>query len=413
MSTDQLIVDINKMFRQISDATATPTPTPSPSIRRVSDSLRSTSDKAYDPMVISIGPLHHGKGHLKDMQNLKMTYLKDLVGGSLDDSYVKAIREMEKDARAYYADTIELTSDEFVQMLLLDGSFIIHFLRNYEHNIHLPGLGHGVTLILRDLMLFENQIPLRVLEKIFELSKDSNKNQETTLFGLIGPFLFESSAPDVSSSGAEHLLALVHYAITLSFHKNASSEVKMENIRSASELKEAGVIFEVELENSSWLDITFKNKIIHFPALVISDVTEPLFKNMIAYEYYLPTNEPRYFTDYAFFLQCLVHSSKDAELLRRIGIISNWLGGDARVYEVIERLGTNAQPSEKFSYSQVFCNVNRHCKLRRNKWLAVLRRNHFNNPWTAISLFAAAVLLTVSIVQMVYGTLSYHHRDRS
>lgn len=402
MSRDQLTVDIDEMLSQISDA--------SPSIYRVSDSLRSTSNKAYDPMVISIGPLHHGKGHLKDMQNLKLRYLKDLVGGSLD-RYVKAIREMEQAARACYAETIELKSDEFVQMLLLDGSFIIQFLRKYEQNIDLPGFGHAVTLILRDLMLFENQIPLLVLKKLFNLSRDSNNNRDT-LGNLIGPFLFESSAPDISSSVAEHLLALVHYARTSSFHKNASSEVgcndKMENIRSASELKEAGVIFQVEFKkNGSWLDITFKNKIIYFPELAISDVTESWFKNMIAYEYYLPSNEPRYITDYAFFLQCLVHSSKDAELLRRIGIISNLLGGDARVYEVIERLGTNAQPSEKFLYSQVFCNVNSHCKLRRNKWLAVLRRNHFNNPWTAISLFAAAVLLSVSIVQMVYATLSY------
>lgn len=408
MSSDQLIVDIDKMLCQFPD------PPPSPSIYRVRGSLRSTDDKAYDPMVIAIGPLHRGKGHLKDMQNLKMRYLKELVKKSSVGSYVNAIRGLERDARAFYAEEIKLKSDEFVQMLLLDGIFIIEFLHQYDLGIPISGFGHVVTLILRDLMLFENQIPLFVLDELFKVSKNNN-NIRKKLSDLIWPFLSGSPAPDIASSGAKHLLALVHCARTSSFAKILSSQVgcngKVENIRSASELKEAGVVFKKvkndKTRTNSWLDIRFENKTIYFPELEISDVTESLLKNMIAYEYYLPSDEPRYITDYAFFLHCLVHSSKDAELLRRMGIISNWLGGDARVYEVIERLGTNAQPSAKLSYLEVFRSVNCYCKLKRNRWLAVLRRNHFNNPWTAISLVAAAVLLSVGIVQMVYAILSY------
>lgn len=421
MWSGQLIVDIDEMLFQFPDAA------PSPSIYRVRGILRSTSNEVYDPMVIAIGPLHHGKGHLKDMQNLKMRYLKNLVGWSSVGSYVNAIRGMEQDARAFYEEKIELEPDEFVQMLLLDGIFIIEFLRQYDLGIPISGFGHVVTLILRDLMLFENQIPLFVLEELFEVSKNNN-NTRKKLSDLIWPFLSGSPAPDIASSGAKHLLALVHCARTSSFAQILSSQVgcndkvenfskkkkndKVENIRSASELKEAGAVFKKakndKTRTNSWLDIRFENKTLYFPELEISDVTESLLKNMITYEYYLPSDKPRYITDYAFFLHCLVHSSKDAELLRRMGIISNLLGGDARVYEVIERLGTNAQPSEKFLYLEVFRSVNCHCKLKSNRWLAVLRRNHFNNPWTAISLVAAAVLLSVGIVQMVYAILSYY-----
>ncbi|KAK6145872.1 hypothetical protein DH2020_019741 [Rehmannia glutinosa] len=173
------------------------------------------------------------------------------------------------------------------------------------------------------------------------------------------------------------------------------------------ELKEAGIRFDncKDDGNISWLDIRFnKYKKICVPTLDISDVTESWFRNMIAYEYYLPSDHPKYVTDYTFFLHCLVHAPRDAQLLRRYGIISNWLGGDEMVYHLINQLGTNVLTSEKFSYSDVFCYVNRHCKRRRYRWIAILRRDYFDSPWKLISLVAGIVILGVGIVQMVVPT---------
>lgn len=350
------------------------------------------------------------------MEQLKIRYLKQLVGESSVDRYVNAVRAKAEAARACYAEDIEPGEDRFVEMLLLDGVFVIEFLREYKSSCrgeesHVPFFGFGsvVSLILRDLMLFENQIPLLVLLELFDLSK--NPQDRKKLNDLMWPSLSKTPVLDYENEADHHLLGLVHRTICRSFVQETSrslSDIKMENIHSATELKEAGIIFKKPKNGGkSWLNITFKNKILYIHEMEVSDLTESWFQNMIAYEFYLPSSKPKYVTDYAFFLHCLIHSSKDSELLRLSGVISNWLGGDARVYEVIDRLGTNVQTSKNFSYSDVFCSINRHCRLRRNRWFAVLRRKHLSNPWTSISLAAAAVLLSVGIVQMAFAILSF------
>ncbi|KAI3459611.1 hypothetical protein Pfo_016274 [Paulownia fortunei] len=414
---DQVTVCIDQMLKDLSY-------TPSnPSIYRISDRLRSTNEKAYDPRIIAIGPYHHDKEHLNNMEHQKKIYLKLLLAsrGECVDRYVKVIRDLEDRAHKCYAEPMTLGKDEFVQMLLLDGIFIIEFLREYD-KVDKGGvvdkdnaifqLGHVISHLLHDLVLFENQIPLFILEELFKLSKIHDQEE---ISDLIWPLVLPSPMPEGKSfqvSNAHHLLGLVHYVRCWSFAPILSSEVDsahvMENIYSATELKEAGIIFKKSKdEGSSWLDIKFKRRKIYIPMLIISDVTESWFRNMIAYEYYLPRSDPKYITDYTFFLHCLIHTPKDAQLLRRCGIISNWLGGDEMVYHLINQLGTNVQPSEKFSYFDVFCNLNHHCEHRRNRWMAILKRDYFNSPWKLISLVAGIILLAVGVVQMVFAILSY------
>ncbi|MBW4919545.1 DUF247 domain-containing protein, partial [Klebsiella pneumoniae] len=60
----------------------------------------------------------------------------------------------------------------------------------------------------------------------------------------------------------------------------------------------------------------------------ISDRTETIFRNLVAYEKYIGNSD---FTDYLFFMDCLINSPKDVELLRHRGIIENMLGDDEYV----------------------------------------------------------------------------------
>ncbi|KAF8389069.1 hypothetical protein HHK36_025754 [Tetracentron sinense] len=87
------------------------------------------------------------------------------------EDYVTALRELEHRARDCYAETIKLSSDEFVKMMLLNGCFIIVFLLRYMFPKHRD---HGRDPIfdtmwmfdaLRiDMILLENQLPFFVLE---------------------------------------------------------------------------------------------------------------------------------------------------------------------------------------------------------------------------------------------------------
>ncbi|KAF8389091.1 hypothetical protein HHK36_025776 [Tetracentron sinense] len=100
-------------------------------IYRVPEKLRGVNEAAYNPRVVSIGPYHHGKESLKVMEEHKWRYLKvflDLEQVKPLKYYVISSREMENWARKYYSESIKLSSDEFIKMMLLDGCFIIVFL---------------------------------------------------------------------------------------------------------------------------------------------------------------------------------------------------------------------------------------------------------------------------------------------
>jgi hypothetical protein len=101
-------------------------------IFRVHTQLRRTNENAYEPQLLAIGPYHHGKDDLGLMEDHKLRCLQLLLQRRRErnvEKYIKAIRELEGRVREFYAEPINLTTDEFVEMMLLDGFFIIELLR--------------------------------------------------------------------------------------------------------------------------------------------------------------------------------------------------------------------------------------------------------------------------------------------
>ncbi|CAK7336417.1 unnamed protein product [Dovyalis caffra] len=105
-----------------------------PQIPKVPARLRGiqSNKNCYDPMVVSIGPYHHGKTELWDLEKLKLTFVFKLVkdsGISIDDFYFK-VAEVADDARKCYAEdlTNEIDDEKFTQIMFLDSCFILQFI---------------------------------------------------------------------------------------------------------------------------------------------------------------------------------------------------------------------------------------------------------------------------------------------
>ncbi|KAI8011364.1 UPF0481 protein [Camellia lanceoleosa] len=164
-SADHML-DIDKRLAELS---------PIPSERcifRVYDPLRNENKKAYEPEVVAIGPYHHDKDNLQPMEERKLRYLKQLLNQRNEGSaerYIKALRESEQRAREFYAEPIRLDSNEFVEMMLLDSCFIVELLRGYK----MPNDRLVENALIRDLMLFENQLPFFIVNKLFDMTKNS------------------------------------------------------------------------------------------------------------------------------------------------------------------------------------------------------------------------------------------------
>ncbi|KAL2513424.1 Plant protein of unknown function (DUF247) [Abeliophyllum distichum] len=308
--------------------------TPSkPSIFRAADDLRSMNEKLYDPKVVAIGPFHHGEDQLCKMEQHKFRYLKLLLKRKNEfsvDTYVMAIRSLEEKARKCYAEPIKFDQDELVEMLLVDGFFIIELLRKHgidefrDKDDPIFQYKHILNQLRHDLFLVENQIPSFILVQLFSMTRTGNPDDDINY--LIHLFIDDISPwPKVSEETLKLSIKNVDHLLDLLYKIFCASFAKVVSVRG-----------------------------MKIPGLHVSDESETLFRNLIAYEQSFSDDHPKYVTDYAFFMHCLINSSKDVEALRRAGIITNLLGDDEMVYHMFNRIGRNVPTSTDFCYAELF-----------------------------------------------------------
>ncbi|XP_072986385.1 putative UPF0481 protein At3g02645 [Typha latifolia] len=143
-------------------------------IFRVPAYIRRINEDLFEPRLVSIGPYYCGSRNLLAMQEHKWRYLRDFLARNSDNSIedcVSKIRDLEARARRCYFEPIKLESDDFVEMLLLDGCFII------EYFLKLDECSEDTTFevywmsprVANDLLMIENQIPFFVLQSLYAL----------------------------------------------------------------------------------------------------------------------------------------------------------------------------------------------------------------------------------------------------
>ncbi|KAF5953981.1 hypothetical protein HYC85_006837 [Camellia sinensis] len=136
------------------------------SIFRVPQTLIDINGSAYQPHIVSIGPYHHSQPHLQMIEEHKWRFLGSLLtrtqskGLTLED-YLKAIQPLESKARDSYSETIRFDTDEFIEMLVLDGCFIIELFRKIGNVVRFDQnepLSPGPSLAKLAIDFFNNAI---------------------------------------------------------------------------------------------------------------------------------------------------------------------------------------------------------------------------------------------------------------
>ncbi|KAH9650185.1 transmembrane protein [Citrus sinensis] len=220
--------------------------------------------------------------------------------------YVMAMRALEERARKCYGGSTSLNRDEFVQMMLLDGCFIVEVIRKFRLK-HLredddPNfkLGWMLPSIARDMILLENQLPYFVIWKLFMMTDMPSDSRNENFLVMILRF-FNGILPgkgcrrdivyqvDVYPiNEIKHLAHLIHEnwlpspAGVEAYRNNATNDSYWSFIGSATEIQEAGIHFrKVEvLKDDSLFDIKFENGVMKMPSLEIGDATETILQNL-------------------------------------------------------------------------------------------------------------------------------------
>ncbi|KAL5976395.1 hypothetical protein ACLOJK_020726 [Asimina triloba] len=187
--------------------------------------LRDANPQAFTPKFVSIGPLHRGQAHLASTQKYKWAILRcilDRKGGKDIKFYVDAIAEHKNTARrCYVLENDEISDGDFMEMLVLDSFFIIELLLAFAHghaSLGYPAEEEPIFLapefdrrIKPDFLLLENQIPLFVLKRLFEMVAEPGDSLERLAASFFQP-LFPSSKLGIPNPREEldlHLLGLI------------------------------------------------------------------------------------------------------------------------------------------------------------------------------------------------------------
>ncbi|XP_022773821.1 UPF0481 protein At3g47200-like [Durio zibethinus] len=432
------VIEVNEKLKSMVDTEKEKEHWMKRSIYRIPTGIKDLNKKAYMPQVVSFGPYHHGKDHLKPMEEHKQRALLHFLrrSGKSLESFVESLAEDVENLKDCYdqLDPIWQDDNKFLQLMILDGCFMLEMLRSATHTMedydtmedYAPndpifsnhGKIHIIPFIKRDMLMLENQLPMQVIDSL--VAVDSNRTKDEDFVNKLIIKFCSPSTPVSCMGRCLHVLDAYRKSLLQDTpglrqrkrHRKPRSSHHQDGddiIRSAMELNEAGIRFK-KSKTVSLKDITFRGGVLKLPVSVVDDATESMFLNLIAFERF-HVGAGNEVTSYIFFMDKIIDSAKDVALLHSRGIIQNALGSDKAVANLFNSLSKDITLDPDSSLDEVHKKVNRYCKKAWNEWRANLIHTYFRNPWAMLSLIGAIFLFALTIAQTIYTIYPYYHNS--
>ncbi|KAI8002875.1 UPF0481 protein [Camellia lanceoleosa] len=403
-----------------------------PHIYRVPKELREGNEQYYTPTTISIGPLHAASDNpsLTAEAKLKKRALKFFLSNVREevtlDGLIDLLKGIEGEARkCYNAEEIKVeysSSDAFVEMMLLDGCFIlaliaIEVIITKRENPVFMGRARRPLLyrIQQDLLLLENQLPFFVLEALYKVLCEANQPFDLIQYavrffrGILPAQRFDFRM-QMEKEKPKHLLELVlfalfplppqndHHAIKIYSHKDFPKNM--------SELALYGIKIKSNNRGDSLVDVKFRNGVLEIPTLVTVESTTSLFKNLLALEQ-CQNQKRSSFTSYLFFMDALVDTDKDIDLLLQAGVLKTWLNDKQALVSLLSGLSTNLLFSKQdmVAFEDIFAGLKDYCSSHELR--ACLMRNYYASRWDILN---SILIFIFTITQTVFAIVSYNPR---
>ncbi|CAH9123615.1 unnamed protein product [Cuscuta epithymum] len=414
--------------------------------------------KSYQPRTVSIGPYHRGKPHLREMEKHKWRFLERAIqrtrvktGVGLED-YLKAVEGLTTGARESYSEDITaLKGNEFVEMLVLDGCFVVEMflafneVDPFDRDDPFRSMQWIRSSFHEDFLCLKNQIPYIVLQKLFDLTTEGCD---------ICPSLFKTAIdffylhPLGHKFEWLHLLDLArksyfpktydeprrHTHCNLWLLQRAKTKLKRAVERSLlwcfprvdlgftppdvrrvwamesiSKMRRVGITLKLNKDawRLSFLAVKFERGVIWMPDLELDELTCAFLLNCLAFEQ-CRGGKDKVVSAYAMFLSCIIRTDKDVDILWEANVLGHSLATQGEVVAFVARLGT-CDILESY-LKHVFRNVGKHYDNHWHIWTNFKYENfrsYFSSPWKVTSLCAALFLILLTIIQTLIAILEY------
>lgn len=384
------------------------------------------------------------------------------------ETSMKSMLQLDAAVRASYGEDIILDRYDLATVMVRDGCFLLELLisgsREWNDKLKCrdpsPGIEvGGMEVVLRDLTLLENQIPLFVLCSLFRefFPQPDEEDGLQTYTGIIEDlalslFGYSSNSSSLSTRGyinATHFLELAHSVILKEYNNqecqqhssvvvvDSSKKVEVELNRCATRLQAAGVTIKREKDSavpiftSSKFVVKFNNNdgVLEIPPLKITQTSESKWRNFIAWEHHIKKwtkssstgSSGDVFTFSALLFNDLICCASDVQLLKNRGIIVDELGmSNHDVMDLIRSImnGVDRGLVDSSTYSNMIDALNSYSATICVQRFPVMVWHYFSRIFEWIYglhkflrrgyNFAAALITLLTIIQTFYTVLSYH-----
>ncbi|GAB4835913.1 hypothetical protein Ancab_000832 [Ancistrocladus abbreviatus] len=365
------------------------------------------------------------------MEEYKLRYLNFFLvrakKHNLED-YVNVVKEGEEFLRESYAEVINLDSDAFVEMVLVDAAFIIELFSRVmncqliEDDDIIFRSPRMLPQVLHDLELEENQLPFLIIRKLYDFAFELDGfdcryflDITRNFFGNAHHELYSKrKLPSEPKRFVDFLRACYRPSSPQPEPVGPDEQLLCSNEQflcsNVIYLHKAGVKIKPAENDTPLLDITFSERLLSIPKIVIQDTTESLWRNLMVFEQ-CHNCEVSYISDYLTLLDSLIDDAKDVQMLIEAQIIENLLGNNEDVSDLFRKLCKNiGLVRSTFYYRDICQQLNKHCSSKWHKHKATLRQKYFNHPWAALSVISAFVLLLLTVIQAITGVVSIIHK---
>ncbi|GLJ51219.1 hypothetical protein SUGI_1089710 [Cryptomeria japonica] len=428
-------------------------------INRVPKFLLFLRKEAYTPRAVRLGLYHHViaqpasnverlKAEAAEMMARRLPRQEEHL--HLHDAVAHIVCEI----RRCYEEEFEYKDESIAMVFTLDGCFVLEILRvltTGEQNKQQPQQHcHPIFNsnrvkscqfdVLSDILMLENQIPIKVLIKLLEVEKGSEAEAKKELLRLlcngiipqIHPFLRNGpDNPDLKRfddlEKYKHILGLLQslivedpkdsketppsggnklrFAIKGLLRKLLIQSEEPKLIRhqtlmaSTRDLHKAGMKFSHYDGLPSLEKMTFKRRTLSLPTIWITDSTEVILRNLMALEVCQGFTAISY---YVYLLNSLVETEADVAVLRKFQIIQSTMGTDKEVAYMLNNLGKGINfESEQDPFMKLKMQINEWYKSNFQILLSDSKHRH-PKFWRNASIFwGLAVLVSAAIPTLV------------
>ncbi|XVF77845.1 hypothetical protein PTKIN_Ptkin14bG0079800 [Pterospermum kingtungense] len=299
--------------------------------------LSGIQEGVRQPKLASFGPYYKGNDHLLPFEEHKTNFLYkflERIEKSSRPNLVQQLLLQESSMRdCYYEDTRSISSEEFVKMLLTDGSFIVELFYQSANDLDTtwPWFNDLNTLIA-DLLKMGNQLPFLVLENLFHAScKTCDQATSWQALSTLALKIFNQALGRPlnmvfqNKQKPKHLLDLFRSSLLPATPLKINCKDFPESIQCAELLCNAGITLKRKKANSL-LEIDFRKLnmppfSLKIPPVAIDDLTSTILVHCVALEQCLRSTS-KHFTAYIRFMNCLVRQPEDVRFLRTANIIT-------------------------------------------------------------------------------------------